>query len=123
MTVQDYIRFLSTEDLAEFLVDSGWDCNLCSESERLNDNPLMKNEKCDEKCVKHCYYWLQSPISDDKAMNIISLLSRNHVFFSMQPAKKPSKEEEEARIKRLKETHKRLEPFMEKYGPKTKKDD
>lgn len=32
--------------------------NECSEHHRLSDNPLLKNEKCDEMCKAHCVEWL-----------------------------------------------------------------
>lgn len=58
-TNADNIRSMNDEELAEILVDIGWDCHLCSEHERLDNAPLLKNERCDEQCVKHCLEWLK----------------------------------------------------------------
>lgn len=58
-TNADTIRSMDDEKLASFFVDAGWDCHHCSEHERLSDNPLMKEEKCDENCAKHCLDWLR----------------------------------------------------------------
>ena len=58
-TNADRIRSLSDEELAAYLVEIGWDCNNCSECERLSDNPLLRYERCDEKCKEHCLDWLR----------------------------------------------------------------
>ena len=58
-TIGDYIRSMNDEKLSEYLVDTGWDCHLCSEHERLDNAPLLRGEKCDEQCVKHCLEWLK----------------------------------------------------------------
>ena len=63
-TNADRIRAMNDEELAAYLVEIGWDCNLCSECERLSDNPLLRNEKCNEKCEQHCLDWLQQPVKD-----------------------------------------------------------
>ena len=60
-TNADRIRDMSNNKLAEHLVDIGWDCHLCSEHERLDNEPLLRYEKCDEQCAKHCLEWLQKP--------------------------------------------------------------
>ena len=57
----DRVRSMSDEELAEHLVDIGWDCHLCAEHTRLENEPLMRGEKCDEKCAEHCLEWLQQP--------------------------------------------------------------
>ena len=58
-TNADRIRAMSDEELAAHLHDIGWDCNLCAEHRRLDNEPLLRGEKCDEKCVEHCLEWLQ----------------------------------------------------------------
>ena len=60
-TNADRIRAMSDEELAEHLHDIGWDCHLCAEHKRLDNEPLLRDEKCDEKCVKHCLEWLKQP--------------------------------------------------------------
>ena len=60
-TNADRIRDMSDEELAKHLVDIGWDCHLCEEHRRLDNEPLMRLEKCDEKCAEHCLEWLQQP--------------------------------------------------------------
>lgn len=61
MTNGDRIRAMSDEELAKHLVDIGWDCHLCAEHRRLDNEPLLRGEKCDEKCAEHCLQWLQQP--------------------------------------------------------------
>ena len=61
ITNADRIRAMSDEDLAKHLVDIGWDCHLCAEHRRLDNEPLLRGEKCDEKCAEHCLEWLQQP--------------------------------------------------------------
>lgn len=56
----DRIRAMSDEELAEWLADI-WDCNLCSEHERLDGEPLLRNEQCDQRCEEHCLEWLKQP--------------------------------------------------------------
>lgn len=58
-TNADRIRAMSDEELAECIFEIGFDCHLCSEHERLSDNPFLRHEKCDEKCTEHCLEWLQ----------------------------------------------------------------
>ena len=60
-TNADRIRGMKDEELAEHLVDIGWDCNFCEEHLRLDNDPLLRGEKCDEKCSEHCLEWLQQP--------------------------------------------------------------
>ena len=60
-TNADRIRAMSDEELATHLHDIGWDCHLCAEYGRLDNEPLLRGEKCDEKCVEHCLEWLQMP--------------------------------------------------------------
>ena len=58
-TNADRIRAMSDEELATHLI--GWDCHLCAEHGRLDNEPLLRGEKCDEKCVEHCLEWLKQP--------------------------------------------------------------
>lgn len=58
-TNADRIRAMSDEELATHLHDIGWDCHLCAEHKRLDNEPLFRGEKCDEKCADHCLEWLQ----------------------------------------------------------------
>lgn len=53
------IKAMNIDEMAEFLADNNWDCNYCSEHERLSDNPLLRGEECDMKCVEHCREWLE----------------------------------------------------------------
>lgn len=59
------IRSMNDEELAECLVDIGWDCHLCSEHERLDNEPLLRGEKCDEQCAKHCLKWLKKKVKSN----------------------------------------------------------
>ena len=34
------------------------------EHERLDNEPLLRNEKCDENCFEHCLEWLKQPVED-----------------------------------------------------------
>ena len=52
---------MSDEELANHLHEIGWDCHLCAEHRRLDNEPLLRGEKCDEKCVEHCLEWLKQP--------------------------------------------------------------
>ena len=61
MTNAQKIRSMSDEELARHLHCIGWDCNLCAEHIRLDNEPLMRGKKCDEKCAEHCLEWLQQP--------------------------------------------------------------
>ena len=60
-TNADRIRSMSDEELATHLHDIGWDCHLCAEHGRLDNEPLLRGKKCDEKCVEHCLEWLRQP--------------------------------------------------------------
>lgn len=64
-TNADRIRAMSDEELAKHLVDIGWDCHFCAEHWRLDNEPLMRGEKCDEKCAEHCLKWLQQPAEEN----------------------------------------------------------
>ena len=64
-TNADRIRSMSDEELATHLHDIGWDCHLCAEHGRLDNEPLLRGEKCDEKCVEHCLEWLKKPAEED----------------------------------------------------------
>lgn len=57
----DRIKAMNVEEMAEWLSDM-FDCNDCAEHERLSDNPLSKDERCDQKCVEHCKEWLVSEV-------------------------------------------------------------
>ena len=60
-TNADRIRAMSDDELATHLHDIGWDCNLCAEHGRLDNEPLLRGVRCDEKCEEHCLQWLQQP--------------------------------------------------------------
>ena len=64
VTNADRIRSMSDEELATHLHDIRWDCHLCAEHGRLDNEPLLRGEKCDEKCVEHCLEWLQQPAEE-----------------------------------------------------------
>ena len=61
ITNADRIRAMSDEELVKHLVDIGWDCHLCAEHRRLDNEPFLRGEKCDGKCEEHCLEWLQHP--------------------------------------------------------------
>ena len=65
-TNADRIRNMSDGELATHLHDIGWDCHLCAEHGRLDNEPLLRGEKCDEKCVEHCLEWLKKPAEVDE---------------------------------------------------------
>ena len=58
----DYIKSMNIEEMSKYLVEIGWDCNNCSEEERLSDNPLLRWEKCDNDCEFHCKEWLNKEV-------------------------------------------------------------
>ena len=60
-TNADRIRAMSDEELARHLHCIGWDCHLCAEHRRLDNEPLLRGEKCDENCMGHCLEWLKQP--------------------------------------------------------------
>ena len=64
-TNSDRIRAMSDEELAKHLYDIGWDCHLCAEHRRLDNAPLLRGEKCDEKCVEHCLEWLKQSAEEE----------------------------------------------------------
>lgn len=61
LTNAQKIRGMSDEELAKMLNDIGWDCHFCTEHLLLDNEPLLRGEKCDEKCAEHCLEWLQHP--------------------------------------------------------------
>ena len=63
-TNYDRIKSMSVEEMAEFF-EGHFDCNFCPESERLSDSPLLKYEKCDEKCIYHITQWLLQEVSEN----------------------------------------------------------
>ena len=63
-TNADRIRGMNDEELAKHLADIGWDCHFCTEHWRLDNEPLLRGEKCDEKCAEHCLKWLQQPAEE-----------------------------------------------------------
>lgn len=54
------IRAMSDEELARELADI-WGCHNCSEYDRLDGRPLLKDDHCDQECEKHCLEWLKQP--------------------------------------------------------------
>lgn len=57
----DRIRAMRDEEQARFL--EGFSaCAVCREAERLDDNPLLRGEKCDEDCETHILEWLKQPV-------------------------------------------------------------
>lgn len=64
-TNADRIRSMSDEELARHLHCIGWDCHLCAEYRRLDNEPLLRTEKCDENCFEHCLEWLKQPAEVD----------------------------------------------------------
>jgi hypothetical protein len=68
------IKSMNADQLAKFLVENGWDCNNCSELQRMQDCTFEKYlfEKCDEDCVLHCKEWLSKEVNDDEDEHICS---------------------------------------------------
>jgi hypothetical protein len=60
-TNADRIRAMSDEELARHLHCIGWDCHLCAEHIRLDNEPLLRDQRCDENCFEHCLEWLKQP--------------------------------------------------------------
>ena len=60
-TNADRIRAMSDEELARHLHCIGWDCHLCAEHRRLDNEPLLRDQRCDENCFEHCLEWLKQP--------------------------------------------------------------
>ena len=65
MTNAERIRAMSDEELARHLHCIGWDCHLCAEHKMLDNEPLLRLEKCDENCFEHCLEWLKQPAEDN----------------------------------------------------------
>ena len=61
MTHYDYIKQMNINEMAYYLSNM-FDCNLCSEHQRLSDNPLLMDEGCDDNCINHCKEWLESEV-------------------------------------------------------------
>lgn len=61
MTNYERIKAMTLDEMAEFLHEI-FDCNDCSEHQRLSDNPLLKDEKCDGRCKQHCRELLMKEI-------------------------------------------------------------
>ena len=61
VTNADRIRAMTDEELARHLHCIGWDCHLCAEHRRLDNEPLLRDQRCDENCFEHCLEWLQQP--------------------------------------------------------------
>ena len=64
-THADRIRAMTDEELARHLHCIGWDCHLCSEHRRLDNEPLLRGQRCDENCFEHCLEWLQQLAEED----------------------------------------------------------
>ncbi len=64
-TNADRIRAMSDEELARHLHCIGWDCHLCAEHRRLDNEPLLRDQRCDENCFEHCLEWLKQPAEVD----------------------------------------------------------
>lgn len=61
VTNADRIRAMSDEELARHLHCIGWDCHLCAEHKRLDNEPLLRDQRCDGNCFDHCLEWLKQP--------------------------------------------------------------
>lgn len=64
-TNADHIRSMTDEELAKWLDEDLACCCYCSEDERLENEPLLRGEKCDEQCRKHLLDWLKQPYKED----------------------------------------------------------
>lgn len=64
MTNADRVRAMSDEELARHLHCIGWDCHLCAEHKRLDNEPLLRDQRCDGNCFEHCLEWLKQPAED-----------------------------------------------------------
>lgn len=64
-TNADHIRSMTYEELAAFL-ECFEVCHHCSEHERLENEPLLRGERCDEDCENHMLDWLKQPYKADK---------------------------------------------------------
>lgn len=65
LTNADHIRSMTDEELAEWLDEELGCCCYCSEEKRLENEPLLRGEKCDEQCKKHLLDWLKQPYKED----------------------------------------------------------
>ena len=63
-TNADHIRSMTDEELAKWLDEDIGCCCYCSEDERLENEPLLRGEKCDEQCEKHLLDWLKRPYKE-----------------------------------------------------------
>lgn len=61
----DHIRSMTDEELAKWLDEDLSCCCYCSEDARLENEPLLHGEKCDEQCKKHLLDWLKQPYGGD----------------------------------------------------------
>lgn len=60
MTNYERIKAMSVEEMAEFITEYAF-CNFdCAEGKRLENEPLLKSQRCDERCAEHCVRWLES---------------------------------------------------------------
>lgn len=64
MNNYERIKRMSLEEMAIYFADD-FHCNLCSEYKRLTDNPLTKDDNCDNQCAKHCKEWLENEVDDE----------------------------------------------------------
>lgn len=64
-TNADHIRSMTDEELAKWLDEDLSCCCYCSEDARLENEPLLHGEKCDEQCKKHLLDWLKQPYGGD----------------------------------------------------------
>lgn len=62
-TNYDRIKAMTVEEMADYFAYM-FDCNLCPEQQRLSDNPLLEDERCDNNCMKHCKQWLEQEVSE-----------------------------------------------------------
>ena len=46
------------EEYLKHMEELEWDCTECSEYERLDNQPLLRHEKCDMQCEVHFRKWL-----------------------------------------------------------------
>lgn len=62
MTNYEHIMSMNVEQLALFITEYAF-CNFgCAEGKRLENEPLLKGERCDERCAEHCVRWLESEV-------------------------------------------------------------
>lgn len=72
-TNYEKIKSLSIYEMAKFLTEDPFGCNDCEEGQRLSDNPLTKDEHCDEKCYDHCLRWLNEMAAEYGCNNKTSI--------------------------------------------------